>query len=147
MSQFQATCKFCKRNLILIIDEAYPAQLDPYRLISLAACDHCADLRVTRRRLEARLQKICSNLAACPVTKLAERGQEVKDTLTKLTKEYASMIAKFNGMSGMMWDEEFVNLLLEKPGQWADILTRCWRMFKDYANRPKPETPPPYADE
>lgn len=138
-------CKFCRKPLVLEIDDQYPADLDPLNLIPLAACNHCADIRVERKRLERKINRVCSLFANCSITKRESKEQEIRSILEKLTKDYATLVAKCHNMSGMAWDEEFVNILIDKPEQWASVLTHCWKTFKQYA-MPKEPVPAPYPD-
>ena len=40
------------------------------------------------------------------------------------------MISRWNNSDGMAWDEECVNLLLEKPTKWNVIIGELWKMYE-----------------
>lgn len=127
-----ARCKFCRKPLVLHVDDAYAEHGDIFKLMKLAACDHCADLRLNRRLLESRLQRICALLCNCRANQREEKSATVRDVLTRLTQDYAKLVAAWHNMSGMAWDEEMVNLLIEKPDKWAAIISHYWRTFRQF---------------
>jgi hypothetical protein len=126
------TCKFCHMPLTLTIDDGYPADLDPHQLIQIAACNSCADARVARRVIEAKLGRVCYQYSILPIAKRDETRANVAAVLTKLTKDYASMIARWHKFQGQVWDQEAVNLLLDKPERWTDIISMLWKLFRDW---------------
>jgi hypothetical protein len=133
-------CKFCKRPITVEIDDSYAGLGDPYKILPLAACNRCADLRVERRRLEERVQRVCNNLIFSAGSSSALKTS-TRTILTKLTKSYASLIARWHEMDGMSWDEEVVNQIMDHPENWGEVLGRLWRMFKQselFKTKPDP---------
>lgn len=56
------------------------------------------------------------------------KAHQVAETLLK---DYAHMIARWHFLEGMTWDDECVDLILDKPEHWADILTQLWKLFTE----------------
>lgn len=149
MIEIHAECKFCHKPISLSCDDEYDAIGDPQKLVPLAACNDCADVRVLRRILEKKIQTVCGNFNSLRLKEREESEHEVRKALNRLTTEYCRMIARFHKKSGMAWDDAIVNQLIEHPDQWADVLGRCWKMFKESVRMvgPQPEAPLPYKDE
>lgn len=128
--QVGTTCQFCKKPITLEIADSYDEVSDPHKLIPLACCNHCADIRVERRSLEAKIKFICKMrlLDSSRATKAYEKD---RSALEKLLKQYAHLIARWHFMDGMSWDEAALDLIMDKPAHWFDILGTLWRIFKD----------------
>lgn len=124
-------CKFCKRHMILEIDDAYAELGDPYKLLQYACCDRCADIREKRRKIEGQIKRACMILAQSTGKLKKEQRDGIREALMELTKRYARMVAEWYNFSGMSWDEEFVNLLMDKPAKFGDILGQYWRHFRE----------------
>ena len=121
--KFGTHCKFCKKPITLEIDENYDALGDPQKLIPMACCNYCADIRELRRKLERKVQVVCTML------ELAGKSSEAKsrEALVRLTKDYATMISKWTGKVNR-WDEAVVDALLKDPHHFGDPLTRMWKI-------------------
>ena len=125
-----ATCKFCHKPLTIWVSVTY--EKDPNKLLPMATCNRCSDLRTERRGLEAKIKYICM-MRAFPKQRPSDvETQKARGLLTKLTRDYANMIARWNGADGMAWDEECVNLLIDKPVHWPEVLGVLWKMFRDW---------------
>lgn len=131
-------CQFCKRPITLEIDDSYAELGDIHKLIPMAACNRCADLRVERRTLEAKIKHVCMMRAFSKRKPSDEENEKATKVLTKLTQDYANMVARWHERQGMAWDEECVALLLEKPQQWFDILGNLWRMYRQWEAQGEP---------
>ena len=125
------TCKFCKIPITVHVDNDYAKLGDPYKLLPLACCNRCADLRVSRRVLEKKIGNICTQLMFAGRKVESAARDRARTGLTHWTKEYAKLIAKWHKMDGLCWDEAVVDQLMEKPETWGDVLGRLWTMFKD----------------
>lgn len=121
-------CKFCKKPITLEIDDSYSEISSPVKLLPLAACNRCADLRVERRAIESKVKFICLMRHNNP--KAAEsRKEHHRQALEKLLKGYANLIARWHYLEGMSWDDECLNVIMEKPSHWATIMAELWKMF------------------
>lgn len=123
-------CKFCQNPITVEIDDAYANLGDPFKLIKIACCDRCADLRVERRMLEDKVRKVCRVRELDP--KLAKtREQSHRSTLEKLLKQYSNMIARWHYLSGMCWDDRATETIMDHPEAWNSVLATLWKIFKD----------------
>jgi hypothetical protein len=124
-------CKFCQLPITVEVDDEYAALGDPYKLLPFAACNRCADLRVTRGVLEERVKHACLGLFQKKGKVSKEAMDRTRQMLVKLTQGYATMIARWHHKEGMAWDEECVNLLMDRPQFWNKILAELWHLFRD----------------
>lgn len=130
------TCQFCRRPITVEIDDDYAAIGDPYKLIQKRACNECADVRVLRRVLEERISRQATTFAG--MHRPTEDAKKViRKNLVKLLENYARMIARWNRVEGMMFDEAAVDTLMEKPSQWAEVLSKLWTMFNQWQRADK----------
>lgn len=126
----EVTCKFCQQPITIWIAVSY--ERDTEKLVPKACCNRCADLRVERRGLESKIKFICM-MRVLPKRRPSEdETKKAHGLLTKLTRDYANMIARWHGADGMAWDEECVNLLLDKPEHWPQVLGTLWSLFRDW---------------
>jgi hypothetical protein len=135
------TCKFCRQPITVQIADSYDELSDPLKLLPLAACNHCADLRVERRKLESKIQFICKLREFGPKVPSPEKNRDTRSILETHTKAYAKLIARWHEMDGMSWDEEVVNQIMDHPENWGEVLGRLWRMFKQselFKTKPEP---------
>lgn len=116
------TCKYCKIPLILNIDDAYGELGDEHKLIPMAACNRCADLRVNIRRLIDSVGRLCSNLIQWAGGKNADRRGKVLPILHQVTRKYAEQFARLHNSKRMIWSEDFGLLLWERPEKWGIII-------------------------
>ena len=123
------TCKFCNRPITVEIDDTYSELGDSLKLLPMASCNRCADLRVERRMIEDAVKSTAMRLHRSDRT--TETINQSRDSFIKLTQKYANLIARWNGMDGGAWDIEGVELLLDKPDHWSKILGEFWKMFTD----------------
>lgn len=140
----QTECKFCRKPIFLEIDDAYAGMRDPYKLVPMASCNRCADLRVRKRTLEERISRTCMAY----FQHLHVRGEkgpeqseeaEVKQVLVALTKKYTEWFGEFSGISGYLWDMELVNLLMDRPKDWQHVIVQYCGLFRSQAhNQPNP---------
>lgn len=128
-------CKFCSKKLLIQVDEDYAALGDPFKLLAFAACNKCADLRERKRALEEMIKRQCIGLVQLGDRVKPDHRAKTKTVLTIITQKYADLISEWHNMSGRAWDGEFVEALLDKPGQWPKVLTMYWKHFKDTFNR------------
>ena len=75
-------CKFCKSPITIEIDDEYSKLGDPFKLIGMASCNRCADLRTERRCLEGKIKRVCMILALSANKDKSKLSDSVRDTLT-----------------------------------------------------------------
>lgn len=128
-----ATCKFCRKSLNLTIDDDYGALGDPFRLIPLAACNHCADFRSKRRVVYQTMKKITWILIAGMVKRGTEEYEQSKDSIRQLCKRYLRLIADYRKLPIPDWDEAILESILSQPTKWQETLGRMNGMFAQQA--------------
>ena len=126
------TCKFCHLPISVQVDDTYAETGDPFKIIKLAACNWCADVRVSRRKLEAHLARVCRNWQLLGADPKPEQREKFGDILTRLTQAYARMVSKWHRKEGCIWDEACVQLLLDKPERWGEIVGQLWKLYEDW---------------
>jgi hypothetical protein len=128
--KYATNCQFCKRPISPEIDDSYAALGDPFKILPMACCDPCHDMRVSKRDLERRVQFIarCIELAGAKLDATARA--KFQDVLSILTQDYARLIARWHGMQGHAWSIECVEIILDKPQQWAAVMSGLWRFFR-----------------
>lgn len=124
------SCKFCKKSIVLEIDDSYDVLGDPRKIIPLAACNRCADLRVRRRNLEDAANKVAMRLVQAGDKVSSELSANSREAFTKITKKYTILIADWVNSTAPFWDQTIVELLMEKPDRWPTILQQCWKLYK-----------------
>lgn len=119
----ESKCKVCGKTLVLTIDDDYAAMGDPQKLSGLATCNPCYDNLSTRSNCERQVFRACRTLAMQPRLS-SEIRTRIRDVLVKTTKSYALAVAEFFHAKEYMWDEEFVNMLMDMPEKAGVILTK-----------------------
>lgn len=124
-------CKFCHKPITVEVDDDYAKLGDPYKLLQKAACNACADVRMLRRVLEERISRVSTVYAA-----IHHPSDSVKintrKSISKLLQAYCRMIARWNRLEGMAFDEAAVDTLMEHPSQWAEVLSNLWKVFRHW---------------
>lgn len=135
-----AKCKICGRPLMLQTEASYTALGDAFKLVPLATCDRCYDLRETRLRQENAIMKGCRMLVEGKNIS-DDRREKINQGIRVLCKSLASTLTMTAGNGMSFWDESFPQQLLENPGDAWTIL----RTFKKtvleavrIADRPAP---------
>ena len=129
---YSTTCKFCKLPITVEVAPDYSIEHDPNKLLPLACCNLCADVRVAKRLLEAKLSKVMRTYQLLGSEPKPDRRNKTEAALTKLTQEYARNISKWHKRQGCVWDAECVNMMLDKPERWPEILSVLWKLYRDW---------------
>jgi hypothetical protein len=121
-------CKICKCELRLQIADGYDAEHDPSKLIRMATCDRCFDLRARQIRLEDAIKVVCHNLVHVAMS--GDGKFRAKELLLKLTQRFsqwcADMLNRQHAANSVSLAEK---ILTHPPGWW-----RCLRDFENEAN-------------
>ena len=142
--EVRATCKFCKKPITLEIADSYTH--DHLKLIPLACCNACADNRIERRSVERKIQLVVTCLALAGSNKTEKLVETSRAQITKLTKAYAHLIAKWHRMEGELWEPYIVDQIMERPEQWGDTIGHMWRSFGQWKHRQGQQPSLPYSD-
>jgi hypothetical protein len=130
-----ANCKFCGKPMVLTIDDDYGKLGDPFKLLKMAACNRCSDLRTKRTRLEDQIRKICLSMVASRPGQ--DEAARIMVGLDKLTQRYALLVADWHNMSGSAWDQTFSQMLMDRPDAFSIILSQYWKMFRQTQVKPE----------
>lgn len=116
------TCRICKREHGVQVDEDCPqAWIDT--LIPLLTCNRCHDHKVQTSDLTEKIGRAVSLFVQSKGRSDAkEVHAKIHDALCNLTRQYSQVLASFYLSTAMIWDVEFVNIILEKPEQWFNAL-------------------------
>jgi hypothetical protein len=132
------TCKFCKKPITIEVADSYAELGDPHKLIPIAACNRCADIREERRILEDKIRKLSMTFNSMkPDARKQETGR-YRLAFDRLLKRYANLICRWHYLSGMTWDDAALDTIIEHPDHWQDVLKTLWTIFRD-ANRDRAE--------
>lgn len=119
----EATCKVCKKAIVVQIAEEYEG--DAMGLRQLATCNRCYDLLTKRNNATELISRACANIIGARGQKSASKLIEAaRRALEAGTKSYASVIAEYHNSPTMIWNDDFVDLLIQKPEQWHRILSQ-----------------------
>ena len=125
------TCKFCRKPITVEIAVSYAEIGDPLKIIPLAACDRCSDLREERRKLESKIRVVSMTYAAMGGSKSKEIASRYMGIFEKVLMDYANMIARWHFMDGKCWDDVAVQTIMEHPEAWPKVVQTLWVIFKD----------------
>lgn len=132
-----ATCKFCHTPLRLKLHEEYSVS-DPLKIIQMAACNRCADLRDRRRVLHLRFASVCSGISnlvdRSTSTMTDAQRKEVQEAMTKahdniehLVKLYLRLIGDWYNRDDLVFEEIMVPPFMQAPHDLSKHIARLWR--------------------
>ena len=79
-------------------------------------CNRCADYRQGKRKWGEAIASVCVRLRICQLA--GTMDQDIEDSARKrlhdLTQSYSHIVCTYHHCEDI-WEEEFVNLLIEKP--------------------------------
>lgn len=154
-SNFPATCRLCKKPLVLSIDDSYSDMGDALKLLPMATCNPCFDNREQRRKFGTEIEKSCwqlHSLATSKNPKAKTIRPQIREALEASTRGYAKAFAQFHHSTSALWDGQFVEMLMEKPSQWRKTInlyhSQALHHFKESSHRGKFSDIPalPYSD-
>lgn len=128
------TCKFCRIPITVTINDEYAKLGDPYKLLPLASCNRCADLRQQRRSLEDRFRRASRIVSLCGSD--SDQRQTMKGVLQRLCVAYADLVIRWKRVSPMDQDtikamaDDAVNGILDKPDALNVVLNTFWQLIK-----------------
>lgn len=123
-----AKCKFCGRILTLWVAEDYNELGDPMKLMKLAACNRCADIKTAQRKLEAAISKECGLLLNRPDEKTRTK---IKTSLCLLTRSYLEVISDWLNRQTAQWEEAIVDDMMARPNSVGLAVKTMWAMAKE----------------
>ena len=144
----ETRCRFCGCELRLKIHEQYDIS-DPHRLVAMAACNRCADLRELRRKLHFRFSEQCAGMMNLierskrsmteserkEVTHLVDKTRE---NIESLIKAYLRLIGDWYNRDDLVYEEEMVNWFMQAPMGVSKHIARLWRCVPQQKELLKP---------
>lgn len=126
-------CKICKVPIAVEVDDAYEELGDPFKLLKLATCNRCYDLRTEREAIFTNIGSCCQLLIVNPTNK--DLRIKSRKLLVILTRKYAELVSKFHRSNHMLWSEEFADMILDKPDKWF----KCLDLYREQARQSRKE--------
>ncbi len=123
-------CKFCKKALLIEIDDDYSNLGDFLKILPFAACNRCADLRIRRRNIEDAIKRAVIPVIVAGHKCTPESRSKMKSALIVLTKKYTAMIADWMGSTSPWWEMDIVDSIADNPSNWTAFLGQCWKLYK-----------------
>jgi hypothetical protein len=125
-------CKLCQRpgTATLGSDNCEAHWIETFR--KMLVCNPCADRRDRFKDAEERIYRACKLLARIPMTRPspddeAKLRRNCRAALMLSTRAYATVMAEYRDLAEIMWHEDFVEQLMERPGHAGSIL----RQYRD----------------
>jgi hypothetical protein len=125
--EVKARCKFCGKDLTLHIAEDYDEVGDSLKIMKLAACNRCADLKTRIRRLEGDLSKECGMLLTKPHFTIKDR---IKSRLAALSRAYLNTISNWLNREPAQWEETILEDMLENPNKLDLTVKAMWTLAR-----------------
>lgn len=148
MMKVMTECKICRKPLVVEMDGEYAELGDPNHLIPMATHNRCFDLWLRGDQLHVAFSKICMSIEIAVIHNPKHDTSQYRPALEALTKAYCKWMCDSYRLSGTDWDEEMVNIILDKPGRWHKVLDIYRRQFRERNLKPKPpvSAPAPHND-
>ena len=135
-NHFEATCKICGRAITLKIDPNYNALSDPSRLIPLATCDSCFDLRMTGVKLHRMIvrMRVRLNLELLTRNHNEEQIRKQLEFCRVLSDKLLAWIPEMRKCAGSL-DRIFLNrtpegtILYGNVGNWAAMIEHAYNQY------------------
>ena len=135
-------CRICRTEHVAQADDCCPSEWIT-GLATILVCDRCCDYRVGRRKYGEMIARACGEIRAAALTPKgvpAEMRQSMEALLRNLTQSYARIVCRYHGL-GDMWDEDFVNQLIDYPDRAWTILRAYEDQVRDERKKPSAELP------
>lgn len=152
---YPANCKFCRLNLEVEIEDDYltlrelVAQIgDIPTLTKLAACNRCADYENAKARIRDRMAKVAHTLFIENYARRATSpaAQAARETMRVLFAKWFDCVCGYHLIETQK-DENFVNMILERPDKWLNAFWNYERGCKAIAEDMRKQSATlPYKD-
>lgn len=135
MKTIDFKCKLCGRPGTSQCADDYDDVGDAQKLVPMLCHDACYDLWSRRRGIEDKIYRVCVNLVQGGSAGKAAAAEKAKNLLRLLTQKYAAWARDAAHKENIIWDEEIVSLLFDKPEDWSLILKNyrrhCEQLWKE----------------
>jgi len=116
-----AKCRICKCELRLQIDDDYDPEFDSAKLIPMATCNRCFDLRARLRKIEDSIRILCHSLSF-PITD--ERRARAYELLRKLSNQFSQWCSDMLNRQHMADSGSLATRLMKEPSNWWKALRK-----------------------
>lgn len=123
-------CKFCQKPISVEVDDDYAALGDPYKILHLACCNFCGEVREERRKIYDKLKRALTWLEVAGDSKTVRDNSA--ELLTILTKRLMRLIGKWYAVPDLIWEEAIVDQIMAGPKKAHVVLASMWRMGKEH---------------
>lgn len=123
-------CRFCGKPISVEVDDSYKAHGDVFKLMKMAACNPCHDLRADKRTLEFRITALCNHLVRCEGRNRENQVNSNRALMIDLTRKYSQVVARWYQAKQALWEETFPEDLLSHPEDIRAIVGNYWRMVR-----------------
>lgn len=120
MKLYPGKCRICGTRLMLQIDDAYDIEHDASKLIPMATCNPCFDLRKRLQKLEDAIKLTCHDLSLNTI----DKGKAV-EALAILAKKFSGYCADMLQRQHTADVGALGRGLVEQPGNW-------WRTLRNF---------------
>ena len=132
MIQTPYKCRFCqKEGIAWASDDSNPEWNTTFA--KMLSCNNCADYRRRYVRYRDAIEKTCLQIVTARKTLSPEKCRQIEEnkqlSLETLTKSFSHVVCKHHAIVDC-WEQEFVNLLMEKP-------EKAWTILCDFESRIK----------
>jgi hypothetical protein len=108
------TCKLCRQpNVAEIAEDAPKNYVD--RLRPLLTCNPCFDRREKFRNAEAAIYRMCERLLRADGQQIERLRSVASEVLKSATRAYAEAMAEYRHLPAVVWSNDFVDMLIERP--------------------------------
>jgi hypothetical protein len=127
------TCKFCHKPLSVEVDDDYSKAGDPLKLLPMACCNECSDLRERRRVLHGWFAVLINKaILLQPGSKDYEHDREkLRTSVTAAVRAYLRLISSWLMMPPIQFDEGIVEDFITNPRNAGKILGILWKMARN----------------
>lgn len=124
-------CKFCGLEGIVTVQDDLMFEVDKWK--SLLVCNRCGDYHEKKRGVIDNVKSSAIFLMTCRRTMkgegLAKVETGVRSTLERITKRLADIVCEHYRATNW-WDQEFVNLLMDRPDDFWKICRQYEKMVR-----------------
>lgn len=136
-------CRVCAKQLVISVADCYNDISDPNKLLPMAACNRCFDLRERRNRTTNLIEKFCKQLFLLVPQKgdkVAQARDKIREGLLKVTMEYAKVHAEYHNAKSALWNEDFTDLFMARPENWVAVMSEYRKQARQHFSQQKFES-------
>jgi len=127
-------CKFCGLPVTVESDPECPPEW-AQSLLNMLACNRCADYRAAMGRIGAEIRKVCLNMIQMINGRVStpEKEAKIRKAVENMTWKVAEATCKFYRVKNVIYDQDFVDQIMEHPDKSSKILSTYAGMVRQEA--------------